>query len=758
MVTSAPSRSGSSTDRTPEIRLSAKQRAFVKAGGRFPLYRGAIRSGKTYAGAVRTIDRRYRYPGTVQIIGGPSWDQLRDGTMVTLRRLLNPACIVDENKNEHFWQLDNGSLLRFRTLDNPDVLRSLEAHDLWIDEIAMCSQDTLDVAMPRISLPYDAPDFHNSLWGTTTPRGMDFTLEVWGEGGKPELGYDVIHSTIYDNRTNLPEGLIESLEAKYEGTPFFEQELLGKYTAFEGLVYPMFARDKHVRQPAIPLRMCSRIGVGIDPGGIVPTAMVLVGEHKGRMHQYAEFYKAGAELGEMGAKLDEWCHLAGIDRRRMRVLVDDPAQLVIATLRAMGYDVDMAQKDRQTGIKYVGSLLVGTGGTPRLTFSPECVNTIAEFGQYVWSQKRDGATKVVRFTDTPIDHHADAMDACLVPETLIETAEGPTRIEQVRPGMLVATRQGWCPVTAAAMVNPRAAVWTATFSDGRRLTGTGQHPVWVREKGFVRLDGLRYGDIFDEWNPQRLSSTASRFEGTGGTRTTTLTQGTDREESRRSIRRSGRRSTAPFQRGVTSTTWTSILKTTIRPTSCASPKRSTIASTRVIGTTAILSGWPISPQSDHLRQRGTRVKRDGDGTKSMPLPSGLSASRSNRRAKTAAMRSRAWPAGLRRLVSAPIGVRPGGAIWRASTMSRAPAPGAARRSRSIGTAARKRAPLHVVSVYAEIEKRPVYDLVVDGAHEFYANGVLTHNTRYICVDFGQEKGVVQHRKDRMGRTVATRGR
>ncbi|MCR4342037.1 MAG: phage terminase large subunit [Gemmatimonadaceae bacterium] len=374
------------------------------------LYRGAIASGKTVAGGVRMLMRRLKYPGTVGIIGGPSWDQLRDGTMRTLRRQMHESWIAYENKVEHHWVLTNGSEMIFRTLADPDVLRALEAHDLWVDENAMCSPEVLDVGLGRLRLPYPQdPTFKHSWWGTTTPRAMDWTLGVFGEQGKD--GYGVVHSTIYDNRANLPLGYIERLEEKYKGTPFFEQELLGLYTAFEGLVYPMFRREKHVRRPDWMLSDSDRIVVGVDFGGTAdPSAMTLIGERHNRQHQFAEFYKVGATLDDMLARLAEWTVLTKRSAKQITVVCDPSGTVLTPTIGARGYTAKPAERDKLAGLKLTAQRLTGLGGVPQFTVSPECVYTIIEFGQYVWSKKREGETGVVYFTKVPIDHHADALD------------------------------------------------------------------------------------------------------------------------------------------------------------------------------------------------------------------------------------------------------------------------------------------------------------------------------------------------------------
>ncbi|MDE2022303.1 MAG: hypothetical protein KGI71_05340, partial [Patescibacteria group bacterium] len=44
-----------------------------------------------------------------------------------------------------------------------------------------------------------------------------------------------------------------------------------------------------------------------------------------------------------------------------------------------------------------------------LTVDSECRALVGEFGEYVWSERRIGATMVR--SDTPVDHHADCLDA-----------------------------------------------------------------------------------------------------------------------------------------------------------------------------------------------------------------------------------------------------------------------------------------------------------------------------------------------------------
>ena len=89
------------------------------------------------------------------------------------------------------------------------------------------------------------------------------------------------------------------------------------------------------------------------------------------------------------------------------------------------------------------------------------------------------------------------LDACFIKGTRITTDQGEVPIEEVRPGMMVLTRQGYRRVARAEMTNPDAEVYTMTASNGTRLTGTGNHPIWVKGKGFVPMDALVWGDILE---------------------------------------------------------------------------------------------------------------------------------------------------------------------------------------------------------------------------------------------------------------------
>ena len=70
---------------------------------------------------------------------------------------------------------------------------------------------------------------------------------------------------------------------------------------------------------------------------------------------------------------------------------------------------------------------------------------------------------------------------------MVTTDAGNVPIEAVTAGMRVLTRDGFYPVKAAGMTQEDAEVWTLVTSDGRTLTGTPNHLVWLEERGWTRL-------------------------------------------------------------------------------------------------------------------------------------------------------------------------------------------------------------------------------------------------------------------------------
>lgn len=108
------------------------------------------------------------------------------------------------------------------------------------------------------------------------------------------------------------------------------------------------------------------------------------------------------------------------------------------------------------------------------------------------------------------------LDECLIAGTLIATDKGDVPIEQIQPGDIVWTRTGLKRVKHAWCSNTSATVYDVTISDGRVLTGTANHPIWIQGKGFKPLYSLSYGDILMAWEQLKLRKALFGMDADGG--------------------------------------------------------------------------------------------------------------------------------------------------------------------------------------------------------------------------------------------------
>ena len=184
-----------------------KYRAFV----------GGIGSGKTFAGAIEVL----RQPaGSAGAILAPTYSMLKDATFKTVVDLCEEANIIKSlNKSDMTLELINGSLILFRTADNPDRLRGPNLGWFWLDEAGMMKPDVWHIMLGRIRLK------PSNAWVTTTPRGLNWLYNSFVKSKSED--HHLIQSKTADNKF-LPADFIDSVKGQYT-TAFAKQELDGEF-------------------------------------------------------------------------------------------------------------------------------------------------------------------------------------------------------------------------------------------------------------------------------------------------------------------------------------------------------------------------------------------------------------------------------------------------------------------------------------------------------------------------------------------------
>ncbi len=174
----------------------------------------------------------------------------------------------------------------------------------------------------------------------------------------------------------------------------------------EGLVYPTFKPEVHIAVPKVRFEDCRWRFGGVDWGGSPgnPNAAVVLGSDGSHVWQYDEYVSEGEiSIEEMGAFFSRWRQKAPF------TFVDcdwqnDTGMRVLR--KSFGVPARRAIKKRE-GIDITDFLLRNNA----LFIDPSCTRSILEFGQYRWAQRIDSNTKQRFATSTPVDHHADCMDA-----------------------------------------------------------------------------------------------------------------------------------------------------------------------------------------------------------------------------------------------------------------------------------------------------------------------------------------------------------
>ena len=386
--------------------VNPAQWAFVKSDARFSFYVGGVGAGKTFAGAARAILRMIASPGSLGLIGAPTYPMLRDATQRAFFELLPRPLIRRYHRDEERLTLTNGAEVLFRSLDSPDRARGLNLAWLWLDEAPLCGYYAWQVLKGRLR----QPGHPTAAWATGTPRGEDGFARDFET--RPAPSHALYRAATWANAHNLPPDYIASLG--YTGA-FARQEIEGLFVAFEGLVYAFDPTPgAHVRDPATRGEGAgwARVIGGVDWGYTHPTAALVFGiDGDGRVWQLDEFYQRHASLEEVILPA-----LRDLTRRwdvaEWFCGPDEPehiAALTVALARAgLRARVSRAENSVRAGIQTVTSLLaLRADGAPGLVVAPRCLQTLAEYRQSQWASAasdRDPA-------EQPLKQHDDAMDA-----------------------------------------------------------------------------------------------------------------------------------------------------------------------------------------------------------------------------------------------------------------------------------------------------------------------------------------------------------
>jgi predicted phage terminase large subunit-like protein len=342
------------------------------------------------------------------------------------------------------------------------------------------------------------------------------------------------------------------------------------------------------------------------------------------------------------------------------------------------------------------------------------------------AQAEAGNVDILRTGDAARDAWIEPFldELCLAKGTQIRTFYGDAPIESVRPGDLVLTRMGWRRVTEARCTNREAELWEMRTTMGTALRATRNHPIYLRGLGFTKIEHVRVGDVL-----LRSTEACPTISIPIAIKSIFLVRA--RASMSNFTKRFGKLRKAPFLKDTTSTTATKTRQITKSVIWSAFLPKSTFGAMRYGSLNELLAPMCVPYAAANIRQHNSEDRRLVQGS----VPTSASKTRDistfiRERALSAARRLSALMRGNG--IAALVAQR--NRIGGVSTPSQELASSADLYSRVSIFHSGFAADLAVSSMRMLPGKHEVYNLEVEDAHEYVANGILVHN----CIFPGSE--------------------
>ena len=271
-------------------------------------------------------------------------------------------------------------------------IRGITLAGAYCDEATLYPESFFAMLLSRLS------ERGAKLFATMNPDSPYHWMKSKYLDRAKEIGASVWHFLLEDNWALDPE-YIESLKREYSGL-WYLRYILGLWVLAEGVVYPMWDEQKHIRPT--PTDITRKI-ISVDYGVNNPAVFLMIGWHSptGRLHVMKEFYHDSIKSGQWtDAQLAD-ALVKFMTPDVLYVVCDPSATSFIVELRKRGVIVKEANNEVIPGIQEVSNLLFND----MLAADPSCHHLKQEMGAYVWDSKAQN-----RGEDKPVKAHDHCQD------------------------------------------------------------------------------------------------------------------------------------------------------------------------------------------------------------------------------------------------------------------------------------------------------------------------------------------------------------
>lgn len=321
---------------------------------------------------------------------------LKDSVWQLFIRMLNKVGnpIKSINKTDFTIELINGSIILFKSLDDPEKIKSIVGiTDVFIEEATELTVDDFTQLNLRLrsKLPY------NQIHIAFNPVSKaNWVYKYFFENGTPN-NCTICHTNYKDN-CHLPKEYIESLhELQRKNPAYYKIYVLGEFATLDKLVFPTWEK-KIISQEDTKdcLFWC-----GMDFGYVNDMTAITWGYYEPKKHI---LYITG-EYGRVGMTNDIIAdRLVSLGLAKERIVADSAEPKSIDELRKLGIS------RIKPSVKGPDSIMNGIDKIQRcdIVIDERCVQTIEEFENYTWEKDR----KTGEYINKPIDdfnHHIDSI-------------------------------------------------------------------------------------------------------------------------------------------------------------------------------------------------------------------------------------------------------------------------------------------------------------------------------------------------------------
>jgi len=703
-------------------RLSPKQADFVEnANARINIAEGSVSGGKSYATDIAFLKWiRSPEPGEMMILGR-SAHTIKRNIIMEYSKLLGHRVRCNWGRQEV--TICDRLVYIVGATDERAVGRIQGATLLGalVDEASLLPEAVWNMLMSRLRLP------NARLYATTNPDSPYHWLKTQWIDRQKEIEDIKVWQFRIDDNPSLTETYKNQLKREYVGL-WYKRYIDGQWVLAEGTVYDFFNEAEHVIPYAPPA--AEYYVVGVDYGTVNPTVFSLIGYNRAtfpNMWLESEYYwdstkrlvqKTDAEYVE-----DLQSFIRG---KNVVAIYVDPAA---ASFKQECYRAGITQlydanNDVLSGIRYVSTLM--KSGTFRVCRG--CSNTLKEFGSYVWDE-----TAAKRGEDKP----KKQSDHCFVADTMIATPQGERPIQDLRPGDMVITRFG----PKRVLLNWKSQEPQPVQDYAIGLAATQNHRIYVGY-GWIPICAISHND----WLCRRIQSqtrsgwsllysTAKPIDDTLIQKTIrTGTTSVEAAGKELCIGTSGNFTMGRYRKIVISTTKMAIPLTIALRIWNASPTPIIVGTTpKLYQIKSVFAGAIKQTKPDHSQLHGMEQKKDWRGIVNMANRLGNLARQLKNNALNVARNFQTF---LDTLVIVPTSARVAGDGLMASIMWKEPVPNASKHLLPINIASRSAVP-ELAEPF--VRREHVYNLTIEDAHEYFANGVLVKN----CMD-AMRYGLMSH--------------